>query len=173
MRETDGDLEDLQRLLDASFAGSGEHLRSAFDQERRLSAEALVTLLPGLFEMHLAVGTAAGAPLVAPVDGFLLRGKICLGLPAISVRARLVRQDSRVSVSFNTDGVAFIAHGTFVEVAEGHPMVELFDDTSRQLYVDQYGDWFGDWLDRKLEVEGRGVTGYIQPRVIFAKGARA
>lgn len=115
MRETNGDLADLPGLLDVSFAGSGEHLRAAFDQERRLSAKELVALLPGLFEMHLAAVTAAGAPLVAPVDGFLLRGKICLGLPALSVRGRLVHQDPRVSVSFNTDDVAFIAHGRFVD----------------------------------------------------------
>ena len=171
MHETDGDLEELQALLDVSFADSGEHLRSAFAQERRLSAEALVALLPGLIEMHLAVVTAAGAPLVAPVDGFLLRGKICLGLPASSVRARLVRRDPRVSVSFNTNDVAFIAHGSFVELTEAHPMGELFDETSRQLYIDQYGEWFADWLDGKLEREGRGVTGYIQPRVLFSKGA--
>lgn len=172
MRETDDDLEELQNLLDVSFARSGEHLRSAFDQEHRLPATALVDRLPGLFEMHFAVVSADGAPLVAPVDGFLLRGRICLGLPAASVRARRVRRDPQVSASFNTDDVAFIAHGSFVEVDEDHPMVDLFDETSRGLYIEQYGEWFGDWLDHKLEVEGRGVAGYIEPRALFAKGAR-
>lgn len=171
MRETDEDLEQLQALLDVSFDRSGEHLRSAFGQEHRLSAASLVDRLPGLFEMHFAVIAADGAPLVAPVDGFVLRGKICLGLPAPSVRARLVRRDPRVSASFNADDVAFIAHGTFVEVDEAHPMVELFDRTSRELYVAQYGEWFNDWLDHKTEVQGRGVTGYIEPRLLFAKGA--
>lgn len=41
MRETDDDLEALQNLLDVSFARSGEHLRSAFDQEHRLPARTL------------------------------------------------------------------------------------------------------------------------------------
>lgn len=173
MRETPEDLDELQTLLDVSFDRSGEHLRTAFSQEHRLSASSLVTRLPGLFEMHFAVVAADGAPLVAPVDGFLLRGRICLGLPAGSVRARLVRRDPRVSASFNADEVAFIAHGTFVEIDEHHSLVELFDRTSRELYVDQYGEWFDDWLDHKFEVDGRGVTGYIEPRVIFAKGAGA
>lgn len=100
MRETDEDLERLQALLERSFDRSGEHLRSAFGQEHRLSAASLVDRLPGLFEMHFAVIAADGAPLVAPVDGFVLRGKICLGLPAPAVRARLVRRDPRVSASF-------------------------------------------------------------------------
>lgn len=171
MRETESDLEDLQHLLDESHAGSGENLRSAFSQDHRLSAQEMVERLPGLFEMHLAVVTAAGAPLVAPVDGLLLSGRICVGLPAKPVRARLVRRDARVSVSYNSVEVAFIAHGSFVEVADDHPMVELFDTTSRELYIGQYGDWFGDWLDHKDETEGRGVTGYIEPRVLFAKGS--
>ena len=169
MRETDDDLEALQRLLDASFAGSGEHIRSAFDQERRLSATDLVDALAGIFEMHLAVVAGSGAPLVAPVDGYLVRAKICLGLPMASVRARRLRRDPRVSVSFNSGNVAFIAHGRFVEVTEDHPMFDAFEATSRQLYIDRYGDWFGPWLDRKLEVEGRGVAGYIEPRVLFAR----
>lgn len=170
MRETEDDLDALQRLLDASFAGSGEHLRTAFDQEHRLAAAELVDALAGLFEMHLAVLTSSGDPMVAPVDGFVLRGRICLGLPKSSVRARLLRRDPRVSVSFNSEAVAFIAHGRFVEVTEGHPMFDVFEETSRQLYIDRYGDWFGPWLDRRLEVEGRGVAGYVEPRVLFAKG---
>lgn len=171
MRETIDDLAELQRLLDVSLDRSGDHLRTAFRQEHRLSASSLVAALSGLFEMHLAVVTADGAPLVAPVDGFLLRGRICLGLPAASVRARLIRRNQRVSASYNADEVAFIAHGTFVEIDEHHPLVELFDRTSRELYIDQYGEWFNDWLDHKMEVDGRGVTGYIEPRVLFAKGA--
>ena len=169
MHETGDDLARLQAVLDRSFEGSGEHLRSAFDQENRLSAEALVEALPGIFEMHLAVTAADGSPLVAPVDGFFLRGNVCVGLPAKSVRARRVRRDPRASASFVGDSASFIVHGTLLEVREGHPLVDLFDVTTRRLYAEQYGGWFNDWLDHKQATEGRGFTGFVEPRVMFAK----
>jgi hypothetical protein len=171
MQESDADLRWLQDLLDVSFAGSGDHLRSAFDQEHRLSARALTERLPGLFEMHLAVATGDGAPLVAPVEGYLFRGRVCLGLPQQSVRARLIRQDRRVSASFVADDVSFIVHGSFVEIDELHEWWSDFDGATRRLYVDLLGDWFNEWLDDKIEREGRGLSGYIEPRVMFAKGA--
>ncbi len=160
----------MDRVLDASFAGSGEHLRSAFDQEHRLSAREFTARLPGLFEMHLAVVTGDGAPLVAPVDGYLFRGRVCLGLPQQSARARLIRNDARVSASFDAEHVSFIVHGAFVEVDEGHEWWAGFDERTRRLYTDQLGDWFDEWLDDKIEREGRGTSGYIEPRVMFAKG---
>ena len=169
MRETEDDLAELQDLLDRSHRGSGEHLRSAFDQENRLPARSLVESLPGIFEMHFAVVTGQGAPLVAPLDGFLLRGKVCLGLPEKSVRARCVRRDPRVSASYVGEGVSFIVHGTVTEVGDGHPWADLLDETSRSLYVAQYGDGFNEWLDRKQATEGRGFAGFIEPRVMFAK----
>jgi hypothetical protein len=169
LHETDDDIDRLQDLLDRSHARSGEHLRSAFDQANRVSATTLVERLPGIFEMHLAVVTADGAPLAAPVDGFVLRGTICIGLPERSVRARLVRRDPRVSASFVSDTVSFIVHGTAVEVDEAHPWFDLYDRTARGLYVAQYGEWFDDWLTQKQEREGRGFSGFIEPRVLFAK----
>jgi hypothetical protein len=164
VKETDADLAALQALLDRSHAASGEHLRLAFDQEQRLSARELVDALPGLFEMHLAVVTSDGAPLVAPVDGFLLRGKIGVGLPAASVRTGLVRRDPRVSASYIGETCSFIVHGTVVEVQD-----ELFDSTATELYVAQYGDWFRDHLER-MRTEAPGFAGIIEPRVLFAKG---
>ena len=170
VRETADDLAALQSLLDRSFGGSGSHLRSAFSQDRRLSADALVAALPGLFEMHLAALAGDGAPLVAPVDGFLLTGRLCVGFPPASLRARLLRRDPRVSASYVGADVAFIVHGTFVELAGGSPFSDLYDDVARALYVAQYGDWFDAYLDQKVATEGRGLVGYIEPRVMFAKG---
>ena len=169
MRETAGDLAELQDVLDRSHQRSGEHLRSAFDQEHRLSATELATSLVGIFEMHLAVVTSDGKPLVAPVDGFLLRGKVCVGLPERSVRARLLRRDPSVSASYIGEGASFIVHGTVTEVGPGHDLFELFSATARDLYVAQYGDGFAEWMDRRVATEGPGFSGIIEPRVMFAK----
>ena len=170
MEEAPADVDELQRVLDASLASSGPHLRTAFSQDaQRASAAELVALLPPIFELHLAVVTPAGAPLVAPVDGLCFRGRVWVGLPPASVRARLVLRDPRVSASYASEAISFIVHGRFVPVELGDPMREAFDVLARRLYVAQYGEWFDAWLDERLRTEGAGPTGYLEPRVLFAK----
>ena len=166
MHETEADLVELQRVLDESFDRSGAHLRSAFAQGARPSAVHLVDSLPGIFEMHLAVVTADGAPLVAPIDGLFYRGHVWVGIPEASVRARLVRRDPRVSASYAAGDVAFIVHGTL-----GPPTDEEragFDAFARARYVEQMGDWFEAWLDERARTQGPGVSGPIRPRRLFA-----
>ena len=169
MQETKPDLVELQRVLDESASISGAHLRAAFDQDNRPSAERLVEALTGIFEMHLAVVTADGAPLVAPIDGILYRGRIWVGIPPKSTRARLVRRKPRVSASYNSEGAAFIVHGTFVEKTSDDSDFRAFVALARSLYVQQYGDWFGPWMDERDRTQGPGVTGHIEPRRLFAK----
>ena len=81
MEETAADVARLQELLDASASSSGTHLRTAFGQETRPSASHVASSLAGIFEMHLAVVTSAGAPLVAPIDGIFYRGRVWVGVP--------------------------------------------------------------------------------------------
>lgn len=125
--------------------------------------------MPPIFEMHLAVVTSAGAPLVAPVDGLCFRGRVWIGLPPASVRARLLLQDPRASASYASDAISFIVHGRFVPVDFGDPEREAFDVLARRLYVAHYGEWFDAWLAERLRTEGAGPTGFIEPRAMFAK----
>jgi hypothetical protein len=170
VHETEQDLTELQRVLDVSREAGGEHLRSAFGQALPPTAERLAEVLTGIFEMHLAVVTSAGDPLVAPIDGILYRGKVWVGIPRQAVRARLVRQDPRVSASYNASDFAFIVHGRLEEPAEDDDLRLGFAELARSLYIEQYGDWFGPWMDERDRVNGPGVTGYIEPRRMFAKG---
>jgi len=164
VRETAAELGALQAVLDRSFEGSGDHLRGAFQQNKRPSAEQLVAALPDIFEMHLAVVTRAGAPLVAPVDGLLLHGQTWFGLPGSSVRAALVRRDARVSASFVGDGVAFIVHGTAVAADTSE-----FEEVCRELYVARYGAAFLEWqAAQDAKPAHPGFGGYVEPRVMFA-----
>ena len=171
MDETGLDLDELQQLLDTSYERSGEHLRSAFGQGGRASAAQVVDALHGIFELHLAVVTSEGAPLVAPIDGILHRGRVWIGIPRRAVRARLIRRDPRVSASYVSPELSFILHGRFHEPAPDAPELAAFSALARSLYVAQYGDWFGGWLDERERTEGPGVTGYLEPRGLFAKGA--
>ena len=169
MDETADDVTALQQRLDESFETSGAHLRTAFSQERPASADALVAALPGIVEIHFAVVTSDGAPLVAPVDAILYRGRVWIGLPPESVRARLVRKNPSVSASYNTPELAFIVHGEFTERAPDDDLRVGFDRVARELYVERYGDWFNAWLDERLRTKGAGPTGFIEPRRIFAR----
>jgi hypothetical protein len=120
--------------------------------------------------MHLAVVTSAGDPLVAPIDGILYRGKVWVGIPRDAVRALLVRRDPRVSASSNASDFAFIVHGRLKEPSDDDGHRRGFAELARSLYVEQYGDWFGPWMDERDRLKGPGVTGYIEPRRMFAKG---
>lgn len=168
MLETTNDLSDLARLLEASRARSGEHLRSAFAQgDRWLDAAGLVRELEGILEVHLAVVSGSGAPLVAPVDAIFFRGRLWIGLPGESVRAKLIRRDPRVSVSFTRGDLGLIIHGSFNEVSNDDAHEAGYSALVRELYTEAYGDWFGAWLDDKEQ--GGDVTGFVTPRVMFAK----
>ena len=171
MRETEADLVELQALLDRSDGAAGPHLRSIFDDRQRATASDVVATLDGVFEMHLATVTAGGAPLVAPLDGILFHGKVWFGLPAASLRARLVRRNAAVSASFTRESFAFIVHGTAHELEPGTAPATEFDALVRELYVGLYGPGWLEWHERhKRETGGDdGFNGWIEPRRMFAK----
>ena len=169
MRERDDDLAALDALLDRSYERGGSHLRSVFGPGERLRARALVAALDGIFEMHLAVLSGSGAPLVAPVDGIFFRGRIWFGLPAASLRARLVRRDRRVSASYNDPPLAVIAHGEAHEVGPADPELTEYRSLMTELYVRRYGEPWLEWF-AAMQAGDPGFTGYVEPRVLFAKG---
>lgn len=149
---------------------AGPHLRRAFGTTESTAAD-LVGALDGIFDMHLAVVTAAGAPLAAPVDAILFHGQLWFGLPGAAVRARLVRAEPRVSASYTKGDTAFIVHGEARELDENGPLAAEWEELTTELYVGQYGPQFIEWRDarRRTEVPGAGFTGWIEPRRFFAK----
>lgn len=170
MQESPTDLRRLQDVLDRSYRDAGTHLRSIFSEESRLAASDLVDALPGIFEIHLAVTATDGAPLSAPVDAALFQGRIWVGLPLNSVRAKLVRRDPRVSVSYTRgESFALIVHGEVVEVPTGDPAYARYSAHIHDLYVSMYGPQWAEWYEKNRQnIEG-GYHGWIEPRRMFAK----
>lgn len=166
MRESAEDLRELQRALDESDAGAGEHLRSIFRPERRLRAEQVVEELRGVFVLHLATVTAAGEPRVAPIDGLFFRGKFWVGVPPGALRIAHVRARPQVSATYaKGEEVCVIAHGVAHTVPEGEPAHAEYEDYAREVYTPAVWDhWQRHYEDRR----GRGLTFWIQPRRIFA-----
>jgi hypothetical protein len=138
VHETPDDLRALQRLLDDSHAAAGEHLRSIFTDERRLSAEALVERLTGVCVLDLATVTAAGEPRVAPVDGLFFRGQWHFGSSPTSARFRHIEARPAVSGSHTRgESLAVIVHGTARRVdVEG-----AFRDFLGEIYGEGWADW--------------------------------
>src|SRR4051794_21596245 len=92
VHETDEDLEATQRLLDASWARAGSHLKHIWGEETRLDARELSAELPGVQVLDLATVTPRGEPRVAPVDGFFFRGRFWFGSSPHSTRFRNIRR---------------------------------------------------------------------------------
>jgi uncharacterized pyridoxamine 5'-phosphate oxidase family protein len=145
--ETPQELDHLQALLDRSAAGAGPHLRGIITGSHRLSADGVCERLRGMRVIVVATVTADGRPLAGPVDGYLLRGKLCFSSGRDSVRMRHLAARPAVSASYiEQDDLAVTVHGR----------AELFDVLGsdgadfRQAMLDHYlplqGPAFEDWL---------------------------
>jgi general stress protein 26 len=163
MLETPEELGNLQRLLDRSMAGAGEHLRGIITGERRLSAADLAGRLPGMRLLTVATVTANGRPLAGPVDGYFLHGTFWFSSGRNSVRMRHLAARPAVSAThLPGEELAVTVHGR----AE---LFELRDPATAELrqamldwYVPRQGPEFESWLDALDAVAAR-----IEPAKMF------
>jgi hypothetical protein len=145
MYETDADLTSLQRLLDRSLAGSGEHLRGIIRPgERNLSARQLTTALNTMVVLVVASTTAAGEPRTSAVDGHFLRGRWVFTTSGTAVKARQLRARPAVSVT-HVDGerLGVFTHGRAEFLDARHPD---FSSVDAHL-TDHYGASPSTWGD--------------------------
>jgi len=148
MLETPEELDRLQRLLDDSAAGAGEHLREIITDERRLSAVQLCDMLQGMRLLVVATVTADGRPLAGPVDGYLLHGSFYFSSGRNSVRMRHLAARPAVSAThLPGEELAVTVHGR----AELFEVNDPARGELRQAMLDHYlplqGPGFQEWLD--------------------------
>ena len=149
MEETAADLAAMQRLIDGSHAAAGSHMRTIFDERRRLSAAQVAAELTGMQILALSTVTAAGEPRVAPVDGHLYRGKFHFGSGHDSMRFRHLRARPAVSAAaIRGEDLCVIVHGRAVELDIGAPVNAAFLDHVVGVYRDRYGP---EWREFALE----------------------
>jgi Pyridoxamine 5'-phosphate oxidase len=142
MHETAADLIALADLLDRSYVRAGEHLRSIFTPERRIPADELVALLPGVQVLHLATVSRACAPRVAPVDGLFYRGQFWFGSARTSVRFVHLRERPQVSASHTRgEALAIVVHGTAALIEAGDPTHGGFASYYREVYGFGWEEW--------------------------------
>jgi hypothetical protein len=124
-------LDDLQALLDASFASASEHLLSIMEPERRLTAGRLVAELPCPAVLNIATVTAGGEPRISAVDGHFIDGHWYFTTALDSPKARQLLARPAISASYTPrDGFGVFLHGNAapLEGAEQQMMREHFAD---------------------------------------------
>lgn len=122
MLETDAEMAALQRLLDASHAGSTEHLREIINDDRTLSARTVVALLTGMKVLAVATVTAQGEPRISALDGHFLHGTWTFSTSGAAAKARHMRARPSVSVA-HVEGevLAVFSHGRVERMRESDP----------------------------------------------------
>ena len=159
MHETSQDLADLQRLMDASYAGSTSHLREIVAGDHRLDARQVVDALTGMKVLSLATVTAAGEPRVSAVDGHFLRGRWTFGTDGRAAKARHVQARPAVSAA-HVDGerLGVFCHGRAVRLGP--------DDSEWEPTISHWSDHYGSdpttWGEdvRMYRIEPTWLVGY-------------
>jgi hypothetical protein len=162
VHETAEELEEMQRLLDASAASAGAHLRSIVTDERRPTALELCEAMQGLCLLTVATVTADGRPLTGPVDGYLLHGSLWFSSSPDSFRMRHLARRPAVSATYLPgEELAVSVHGR----AELWPFDSGEAAELRQAMLDHYvplqGPAFAEWVENLEAVCARIVADKI------------
>jgi len=148
MLETAGDLDRLQRLLDATYNSAGEHLRRVVSPECRPTATAVAERLTGMRLLVLATVTADGRPINSPVDAFFYRGRFHFGSAPDSIRFRHIRARPAVSAThLPGEEFAVTVHGDAEFINVQSPEYREFRQLLLDYYVPRYGPGWEDFLD--------------------------
>jgi Pyridoxamine 5'-phosphate oxidase len=145
MHERPEDIAAVQDVIDRSYAAAGPHLLAIHTPDRRLTAEQVCARLQGMSLLALATVSAAGRPVVGPVDGILFRGAFHFGSSPESVRARHIAARPWVSAThLPGEELAITVHGRAepVDVSSGELRQTLLD-----IYVPRYGESWAQMLE--------------------------
>ena len=130
MRETAGDLNELQALLEDSATRASPFLRASFEiPEHSLSAEQVAGHLAGSLTVALATVTAKGEPRVAPINALFYRGSFHIPTVAQAARARHLAKRPGASLTYY-EGIelAVIVHGQAAIIPQGTPTFDDLDE---------------------------------------------
>lgn len=165
MWENDQELDELQALLDRSFAKSSEHLRSIMEPQRRLDARRLSAELPSPAVLNIATVTAKGEPRISAVDGHFLHGRWHWTTDATSPKITHLRARPAISASYTPkDGHGVFVHGTAV-LLEGEQRRMLHDH-----FVATYGADPDEWGEiAYMRIDPHWMTAFAMTEEEFAQ----
>jgi general stress protein 26 len=167
--ESDAELDELDAMLERSFAGAGPHLTGIISPKRRLTARQLAAYLVGVKHFVVATTTAGGAPRCSAVDTLFLHGHVWFSTSSTSAKARhLERRPALSAAHVIGDDVGIFVHGT-ARVVRGATDEAA---TLAPHWRDVYGGTPEEWVDaphdaRYIEVVPTSLYTYAFDRERF------
>jgi hypothetical protein len=142
MKETSEEVTGLQRLLDAAYERSTEHLRAIITGPRKLDARDLTTVLTGMRTLNLATVTARGEPRISAVDGHFLHARWVFTTSGTAAKARHLRARPAASISY-VDGerIGVFSHGQVEFLDPGHPDFAEIEEHLTNHYGSSPSSW--------------------------------
>ncbi|TWD82867.1 pyridoxamine 5'-phosphate oxidase [Kribbella amoyensis] len=142
MKETSEELSELQRLLDAAYAGSTDHLKAIIHGERKLDATELTKALTGMRTLNLATVTARHEPRISAVDGHFLHARWVFTTSGTAAKARHLRARPAASVSY-VDGerIGVFSHGDVEFLTAADPDFQEIEDHLTAHYGSSPSSW--------------------------------
>jgi hypothetical protein len=152
MKETATEITELQRLLDAAYARSTEHLRNIITDPRRLDAEELVRILAGMRTLNLATVTARGEPRISAVDGHFLHARWVFTTSGSAAKARHLKARPAASISY-VDGerIGVFSHGDVEFLGPHHPEFAEIEEHLTNHYGSSPSSWGNDIVYCRLQ----------------------
>ncbi|TDO30613.1 pyridoxamine 5'-phosphate oxidase [Kribbella sp. VKM Ac-2527] len=152
MKETSEELTELQRLLDAAYGRSTEHLRAIITDKRRLDANDLAQVLTGLCTLNLATVTAHNEPRISAVDGHFLHARWVFTTAGSAAKAQHLRVRPAASISY-VDGerIGVFSHGTVEFLTPEHPDFEEIEEHLTAHYGSSPSSWGPDIVYCRLQ----------------------
>ena len=170
MKETAADVTELQRLLDASYERSTEHLRNIITVPRRLDAGDLARVLTGMCTLNLATVTAHGEPRISAVDGHFLHARWVFTTSGSAAKARHLKARPAASISY-VDGerIGVFSHGDVEFLEAEHPDFAEIETHLTNHYGSSPSSWADDIVYCRLQPSW--MVGYAFDKAAVLKDA--
>jgi hypothetical protein len=169
VHETESELDELDALLERSFAGAGDHLTSIINPARRLSARDLAAYLVGVRHMVVSTTTASGEPRCSAVDTLFIHGRVWFTSSRHSYKARHLEARPAVSAAHVVgEDVGVFVHGAAHVVVGGTDEAAQLAPYWREAYNATVEDWVDVPSDaRYFEIVPSAMFTYAFDRARF------
>jgi Pyridoxamine 5'-phosphate oxidase len=135
MYETEDEIAELQRMIDAAAVRANPHMSSIVTPDRRLTARQVVTYLQGTKHVAFATVTGKGEPRVSPLDALFIHGRFTIGTGAAATRIRHLRANPACSaVHMDGERIAVVVNGHVEWMPREHPDFDFLIEAWTRVY---------------------------------------
>jgi uncharacterized pyridoxamine 5'-phosphate oxidase family protein len=140
--ESEGEIQELQALLDRTLAVANPHLAQIVEPGRRLSARRVVRYLQGTKHVAFATVNERGQPRVAPLDGVFIHGRFTVSTGGQAARLRHLRVNPACSAAHvDGDTVGIVVHGHATIIGRDDEGVDELEPVWGEIYGSSPFEW--------------------------------